>query len=125
MVAHSQSIFSNHVSLTRVADHWVRKTRYMLSKGLEFRKANPDHRFTDVFYEELVGAPMKTLAEIYRPLGGISPEVQQRFTETEKKNIQNKYGTHAYRLEDFGLTKQQVNEKMKFYSDFLNEAVLK
>ncbi len=41
MVAHSQTIFSDQVSLDRVARHWVKKTGYMLSKGIEFRKANP------------------------------------------------------------------------------------
>jgi len=119
MVAHSQSIFSDKVTLDRVAKHWVRKTAYMLSKGIEFRKANPNQHFTDVFYNKLVASPMNVLTDIYRERGSISPELESLFIETEKQNTQNKYGKHSYKLEDFGLTKQQVDDKMKFYSDFL------
>ena len=119
MVAHSQSIFSDEVTLERVAQHWVRKTEYMLSKGIEFRKANPQQHFTDVFYDKLVASPIEVLTDIYRERGPISEELHQRFMETEKQNTQHKFGTHAYHLEDFGLTKQGIDEKMKLYSDFL------
>lgn len=119
MVAHSQSIFSNEVSLVQVANHWVSKTQYMLLKGMEFRKANPDQHFTDVFYQELVEAPMKALTEIYRSRGAISPELRQRFMETEKKNMQNRYGIHSYRLQDFGLNREEVEMMMQFYTNFL------
>lgn len=119
MVAHSQSIFSNEVTLDHVAKHWVRKTAYILSKGIEFRKANPDQHFTDVFYDQLVAAPMEVLAAVYRDRRPISPELQQRFMNTEQQNIQNKYGTHSYRLEDFKLTKEEIEKKMEFYSAFL------
>lgn len=125
MVAHSQSIFSNEVTLDRVAKHWVRKTEYMLSKGMAFRKAKPDQHFSDVPYHRLVKSPLEALSDIYRDRRPITTELAQRFMETEKENVHNKYGTHAYRLEDFGLTKRQVEEQMKFYSDFLKEALLK
>jgi hypothetical protein len=119
MVAHSQSIFSDEVSPERVADHWVRKTQYMLSKGMEFRKANPDLHFTDVIYSKLLSKPMDVLAAIYKERGPLSPELQQRFMETERKNTQNRYGTHSYRLQDFGLNREEVERKMQFYTQFL------
>lgn len=119
MVAHSQSIFSNEVTLDRIAEHWVRKTEYMLSKGIEFRNANPGQQFTDVFYEKLVATPMDALTAIYRDRESISPELHQRFMITEQQNSQHKYGTHNYHLEDFGLSKEEIDKKMKFYSAFL------
>mgnify|MGYP006350413681 CR=1 FL=1 len=119
MVAHSQSIFSNGVTAERVAKHWVRKTAFMLSKGIAFRKANNDLNFVDVFYQKLVDAPMEVLSDIYKERGPVSTELAQRFMETEVKNTKNKYGAHAYRLGDFGLTRQEVDEKMGFYLEFL------
>lgn len=119
MVAHSQSIFSNGVTAERVAKHWVRKTAFMLSKGIAFRKANNDLNFVDVFYQKLVDAPMEVLSDIYKERGPVSTELAQRFMETEKKNTKNKYGAHAYRLGDFGLTRQEIDEKMGFYLEFL------
>ncbi|MBK6484495.1 MAG: sulfotransferase [Chitinophagaceae bacterium] len=111
MVAHSQSIFSNGVTAERVAKHWVRKTAFMLSNGIAFRKANNDLNFVDVFYQKLVDAPMEALSDIYKERGPVSTELAQRFMETEVKNTKNKYGAHAYRLGDFGLTRQEIDEK--------------
>ncbi len=91
----------------------------MLSKGIAFRKANNDLNFVDVFYQKLVDAPMEVLSDIYKERGPVSTELAQRFMETEKKNTKNKYGAHAYRLGDFGLTRQKVDEKMGFYLEFL------
>lgn len=119
MVAHSQSIFSNGVTAERVAKHWVRKTAFMLSNGIAFRKANNDLNFVDVFYQKLVDAPMEALSDIYKERGPVSTELAQRFMETEVKNTKNKYGAHAYRLGDFGLTRQEIDEKMGFYLEFL------
>ncbi|HUM46598.1 MAG TPA: hypothetical protein PLD84_06705, partial [Chitinophagales bacterium] len=49
----------------------------------------------------------------------ISTELYQRFMKTEKVNTKNKYGAHVYRLEDFGLTRQEIDERMGFYADFV------
>jgi hypothetical protein len=119
MVAHSQSIFSDAVTLDQVTQHWVRKTEYMLSKGIAFRKENPDQLFTDVYYENLVTSPMEVLGAIYNERGPISAVLQQRFMKNERENAQHKFGKHTYHLEDFGLTPQEIGEKMQFYSDFL------
>ncbi len=100
MVAHSQTIFSDHVSLDGVARHWVKKTGYMLSKGIEFRKANPGAEFTDLFFKDIVASPMNALGEIYRNGNSISPELYRKFLEAEHQNAPNRYGTHHYSLED-------------------------
>ncbi len=119
MVAHGRSIFSNEVSLEEVAKHWVKKTAYMLSKGIEFRKANPGEKFTDIFYNELVAEPMNVVEKIYRNNGAISAELRQRFLDTEKQNTINRFGKHVYKLEDFNLTAAEVNKAVQFYTDFV------
>jgi hypothetical protein len=91
----------------------------MLSKGIEFRKANPDQPFTDVSYKRLVSSPMEVLAGIYEERGPISSELKHCFIKNEKENAQYKFGKHEYRLEDFGLTRERIAAEMQFYSDFL------
>jgi len=120
MVAHSQTIFSNKVTLEKVARHWVPKTAYMLSKGIEFRKANPQIKFHDVLYKDLVSSPMNVLEYIYQPHHSISPKLKEIFLKTDRNNIPNKYGSHVYKPEDFNLTPDDIRNKMKFYSEFLN-----
>ncbi|MBL0310257.1 MAG: sulfotransferase [Bacteroidetes bacterium] len=119
MVAHSQTIFSDNVSLHRVAQHWLRKTIYMLSTGIEFRKNNPNQKFTDVYYKDFIAAPMDVIEELYRSIGKISPELHQKFLDAEKINAPNRFGKHRYSLENFNLNKEDVGKQLKFYTDYL------
>jgi hypothetical protein len=119
MVAHSQTIFSDQVSLERVTRHWVKKTGYMLSKAIEFRKANPGAEFTDVFYKDIVASPMSVLGQLYRNGLSISPELYRKFLEADRQNAPNRYGTHKYNLEDFNLDSDELNKTVSIYSEFL------
>jgi hypothetical protein len=119
MVAHCQTIFSDRVSLDRVASHWVKKTHYMLSKGIEFRKKNPGVEFTDVFYEDLVASPINVLSELYRNGLSISTALCQKFLDADRQNAPNRYGTHLYKLEDFNLDPSEMSKTVTLYSDFL------
>jgi len=119
MVAHSQTIFSDQVSLERVARHWVKKTGYMLSKGIEYRKANPRQEFTDVFYEDIVASPIRVLDEIYRNGLSISTDLYQKFLDTDRENAPNRYGTHKYNLEDYNLDPGELTKTVNIYNDFL------
>lgn len=120
MVAHSQTIFSDKVILERVAAHWVRKTQYMLTKGIQFRRVHPEEKYTDVMYQELVTSPMKVLDDIYRFGNPISPEVRERFIKTEKSNQQYRYGRHHYKLDDFGVGTETIEDLVQMYNGFLN-----
>jgi hypothetical protein len=119
MVAHSQTIFSDKVSLERVARHWVKKTGYMLSKGIEFRKANPGEEFTDVFYKDIVASPLSVLSELYQDGVSISTELYQKFLDADRQNAPNRYGTHKYNLEDYHLNSDELNRTVSIYNDFL------
>ncbi|MGD2034672.1 MAG: sulfotransferase [Bacteroidales bacterium] len=121
MVAHSQTIFSSSVTLEKVAKHWVRKTKYMLSKGVDFRKSNPDTKFTDVFYSDLIQDPMETLYRIYGENDQVSNELQKKFLSANKLNGPNKYGVHIYGLEEFGLRSDNLLKFVSEYEDFVQQ----
>jgi hypothetical protein len=119
MVAHSQTIFSDRVSLERVAGHVVKKTGHMLSKGIEFRKNNPGAEFTDLFYKDIVASPLDVLGKLYRNGLSISPELHQRFIQADHENAPNRYGKHAYDLDDFNPDPDELNKTVNIYDDFL------
>jgi hypothetical protein len=103
-----------------VADHWVRKSGYLLSRALEFRKSDQNEKdFIDIFYEDLVDSSMDVLERIYERYGGIDPELRKRFEIAEIKNPQGKYGKHAYGLKDFNLTKSDIDGYTKEYKRFI------
>ncbi len=121
MVAHSQTLFSNNVSLKKVSEHWMRKTSFMLSKGMEFRNSNPGEKYTDVFYDELVADALEILAEIYQNQETFTKELQRTFMETNKNNPPNRYGYHYYNLKDFGFSRNHINSEMSGYLSFLHK----
>jgi hypothetical protein len=120
MVAHSQTIFSDHVSLERVAAHWIRKTGYMLSKGIGFRNAHPDEHYTDIMYHDLVADPLKSLDKIYRFGDPVDEVLRKRFQNTEKENTQYRYGRHSYSLDDFDVRPEALEEILRMYNGFLS-----
>jgi hypothetical protein len=116
MVCHSRSIFSNEVRIGEVAEHWVRKTAYMLKKGMFFRQQE-GHReyFTDVLYDRLVKDPLIQLTGIYERYGGIPDDLAERFRIAESNNPRGKYGIHEYSLSDFGLEGEDLIRRNQDY----------
>lgn len=119
MVCHSRSIFSDSVRVSEVAEHWVRKTSYMLSKAMEYRQANQGKSFIDIRYDLLLNDSIKQLARIYEGSEGITEELKQNFIISESQNPQGKYGTHRYSPKDFGLTREELIHKNRAYHQLL------
>ena len=119
MMSHSWALFSKDVSLQKVARHWVRKSTFILDKGIEFR-AKGEARFTDLQYDELVKDAAGALGRIYSLDGGIDASLMSRFLATEKENPPRKYGLHQYSLEAFGLNEKDIEERIVKYREFMN-----
>jgi hypothetical protein len=120
MAAHSRVIFSDHTDGNAIARHWIRKTGYMLQKGLEYRNKNMHkEQFTDIWYNDLKDSAPEVLTGIYKLDGGITPELLSRFDKAEKDNPMRKYGIHDYNLEDFGAGTEDILRETSSYRNFL------
>ena len=116
MVCHSRAIFSDHVQVEDVVGHWVRKTSYMLEKGMSYRDQGNNHsKFTDILYENLVSDSMGELERIYQGNGGISESLAERFRTAEIENPKGKYGVHEYGMEEFGLSLEELVSRNRAY----------
>jgi hypothetical protein len=122
MVSYSRSIFSDEVTMKEVTDHWVRKTSYMLDKGMAYRsQPGKSELFLDIPYDALVKRPMEQMESVYAWLGGYTPELQQRLQKAEKENPYGKYGIHEYSLEDFGLTAVELRNRNPAYMELIKK----
>lgn len=119
MMSHSWALFSNDVSLQKVAAHWVRKSTFILEKGMVHRNNIGEEKFLDIRYEELVKDSGKILDNIYQGCGGIDDKLRQHFISAEQNNPKEKYGVHKYSLEDFGLTDEDIQGKLINYLKFI------
>ena len=121
MLSHSRALFSDDVSLEKVAEHWVRKSTTILNKGIEYRKTQPQDRFLDINYDDLVDNAEAILEDIYKGRGGIPEELMQQFIKAEQDNPPQKYGSHSYSLEDFGLSEEDIEKRIVAYRNLLKE----
>lgn len=127
MVGHSRVIFSNEVTLSEVAEHWVRKIGYMLSKGMEYRREGTnEENFADIIYDRFIVDPMPDIRLIYeKRAGGLDRTHAGLFQRAHTENPQGKYGVHHYSLDDFGLSENELLGRANGYPDFFNTLMIK
>jgi hypothetical protein len=120
MVSYARILFSERVSQKDVAQHWLKKTAFMLSKAMDFHEQDKNNKeFIHISYSELVDYPMDVIKNIYDKKNiPFNQEKTERFERTILQNPQGKYGWHRYSLNDFGLDEQTINETMERYRRF-------
>jgi hypothetical protein len=122
MVSFSRAIFSTEVNTDQVAKHWIRKTGYMLSRAMSFRKI-PGHErfFTDILYKRFIEQPIETLNLVYENIGMNAGALEGLFREADGANPRAKYGLHHYQLSDFGLTDADLHKHMASYQRYVEK----
>ncbi len=95
----------------------------MLNGAMRFRASNPalEERWVDVRYTDLVDDPMGVVNDIYErrnwPLEPDAANAMQEWLRIQEEQ-RIKEPPHEYRLEDYGLTPETVNEAFAPYRDF-------
>ncbi len=117
MMAHSRGVFSDQVDPCEVGRHWFAKARLMVGRAMAVRDAHPEN-FIDVAYDDLLTEPMGQIERIYdfaeEPL---SMAARQAMTSWMRSNPQHKHGRHRYRLRDFGLDRDEVEQAFAAYRE--------
>ncbi len=111
MIWHGRFIFSNHVDANQIGEQWLRKIEIMMKKSSEYRKSVDDQNFIDINYEELIRAPENELSRIYQAIN-MSNISMKELEEVRSRNAKNKYGTHKYLPEDFGLSVEKIRDRL-------------
>ena len=92
----------------------------MCNRVLDFRDAHPDAVFHDMPYEQFVRDPVGAVRDMYRTFGReLSSEAELAMHVEASERPQGAYGTHSYRLADFGLERAEVAERFaRYYERF-------
>lgn len=116
MVAHGRGVFSDEVDAKAVARHWVRKVNRLMELSIQTRERFGEERFLDVSYYDLLKKPIEEVKRVYQFAGIEFDEVAARSAEeTKDRNVQHRYGRHRYNLEDFALSKEEIEKQYGFY----------
>ncbi|MCC7517092.1 MAG: sulfotransferase [Pseudomonadales bacterium] len=87
-----------------------------MEASIEQRKAIAPERVVDVQFNDFVADGVGTVKRIYQHFQlPLSQETEARFQQYADAHPMGKHGKHAYRLEEYGLSEQQVLERFAFY----------
>ena len=96
----------------------------MLNGAMQFRASHPelDRRWIDVRYVDLVDDPMAVVNDIYARLGWpLAPAAARAMQEwlSMQEEQRRQEPRHEYKLEDYDLTPEAVNEAFAPYREFV------
>ena len=111
------STFSDADHTGYIAQHWTDMLAVSVDRTEEFRAGHPEHRIIDVQYADLVSDPLGTVARVYaechREFDGPARDAMASFVAANPKG---RFGTHGYRLEQYGLEAGAIGERFADYT---------
>ena len=121
MVSHAYGVFSDTVDPREIGAHWSRKAEKMVGHSMEMRDRVGPGRIIDIHYADLMRDPAGCVRRIYDFIGiPFTADHESRVRRWGDSNPQHKHGTHRYRLEDFGLTKEGIRRSFGRYCAAFN-----
>jgi len=106
---------SEDVDAGEIASHWSGKWARALERAIAAR-ASREHRFLDVYYEELVADPMAQVRRIYAHADlPLTAEAEAGMRAWAVENERDRRPVHAYTLEEFGYTREGLRREFTAY----------
>lgn len=108
------------VDPARVGREQLDRWGWALDRSLGARDKMPDKadQIVDLRFNDLIQDPLAAVEGIYERFGWpIDEDVRHRMRTFLDDNPRGKHGTHRYTLDMFGLSPDEVNERMASYAD--------
>jgi hypothetical protein len=121
LICSVRSLYSDYEDPVRTgyeqADTW---SKYF-EKFLDSReKLGKEDQIIDLKFEDFVADQFDSVRRIYERFGWeLTAETEQRMRDFLADNPKDKHGAHIYSLDDFGLTREAINERFHRYIDYL------
>lgn len=89
-----------------------------MRRMIAFRDRGNEARFFDIHFAPFQKDPFPVIRQLYDFLGEeLTPEALRRMKAWRDDTPRDKHGLHEYHPEEFGLDKQALRERFRFYSD--------
>ncbi|MBS4099489.1 MAG: sulfotransferase [Sulfuricella sp.] len=102
-----------------VQEVWLEMCEQMARRSMAIRETLPAAQQMDVYYEEMNRDWRAVMQRIYQFAGmEFTPAAQQAMADWLAESEQQGHHTgHRYALEDFGITREEVDARMMFYRE--------
>ena len=110
--------FSDEVDPIEVGPECSRRWAEAIGRALRSRDRGcaPAERFLDLYYDDLVADPVGTVRKVYAHFDLPFPQdMERRIGDFYRQNPKDRFGTHRYSLEQFGMNRE---EEMRRYAAY-------
>lgn len=96
-----------------------------MRRMLSFREAGNEHRFFDIHFKALQTEPIQVIENLYVFLGEkFTADARAAMLSWREETPRDKHGRHEYRAADFGLDRDTLRERFRFYSEKLGSSIV-
>jgi len=115
---------SDQIDRKAVGEVWIDRLAELLNTFVAEREKVHGRNFIDVRYTEQLAEPIKVGRRVLEQAGiAVTPEIEAGMAEWIEANKREDRAPHKYSLEDFGLTRERVEDKFRAYREaFLEKA---
>jgi hypothetical protein len=107
---------SLHIDKAAVVRDTVDYYATVLDRAVATRSRVSASRFFDVYYQDLVQDPIGTVRRIHAHFGyELSRSMENRMQRWLRDNPQHKHGVHSYSLDEYGLSREELDAKFGGY----------
>ena len=89
-----------------------------VERSMQARQRIDPRVFLDVLYQNVIRDPLEQVRRVYNFIGlELEPATESAMNRWLRDNSQTKHGVHGYELEDFGLSREDLDPHFKAYRD--------
>jgi hypothetical protein len=101
-----------------IGERWLELCGLMLDRHLAFRRRHGEDRFFDVGFDALTSDTMAEVERLYDWLGwDVTDTAEAAMRAYLDEAPAGRFGTHTYELSRFGLTADQIRDRVAPYLD--------
>jgi len=101
-----------------IGREWSSKAERMVRKIMRLREGIPAAQQLDLMYADIMADPFAQIGRIYDFIGlELDRQTRQAMEDWLERNQQHAHGHHHYELADFGLDREELEERFRFYRD--------
>jgi len=111
-----RAMFSDKVDPVTVGETLLKTFDKMIERTLAYKQKHGWNSIYDLQYAAVVHDPIGEMKKLYQHFGEpLTPAAETAMRAYLANNPQGKHGKHAYTLEEYGLSKEQVREHFREY----------
>lgn len=114
-------MFTDNVDLNAIGRTLLDTFDTMIERTLAYKETHGWDSIHDLHYGDMLRDPVGEMRKLYRHFDEpFTAEVETAMNTFMQGNRQGKHGSHAYSVEDFGLTAEQIRSRYKDYCERFN-----